>query len=84
MALLREWWWLPQHGASWPSAGRSPGGGACLILLDYLAQQGRDAPDDPYKGSATQSGVVTFGAPHVHEGCDGFRLTSFDGTPTTV
>jgi hypothetical protein len=76
----------PQHGASWPSAGRSPRGGACLILLGYLAQQGRDALDDnnPYKGSATRSGVVTFGAPHVHEGFDGFRLTSFDGTPTTV
>jgi hypothetical protein len=40
---------------------------ACLILLDYLAQQGRDVLDDnnPYRGSATQSGVVTFGAPHV-------------------
>jgi len=24
MALLREWWWLLQHGASWPSAGWSP------------------------------------------------------------
>jgi hypothetical protein len=40
---------------------------ACLILLDYLAQHGPQVLDEanPYKDSATQSGVVTFGAPHV-------------------
>jgi hypothetical protein len=40
---------------------------ACLILLDYLAQHGPEVLDEanPYQGSATQSGVVTFGAPHV-------------------
>jgi len=40
---------------------------ACLILLDYLARHGPQVLDEanPYQGSATQVGVVTFGAPHV-------------------
>ncbi len=40
---------------------------AALILLDYVQQFGGEVLDEanPYRGSSTQVGFVTFGAPHV-------------------
>ena len=40
---------------------------AALILLDYVQQFGGVVLDEtnPYRGSSTQAGFVTFGAPHV-------------------
>lgn len=40
---------------------------AALTLLDHAALHGAQVLDEanPYQASATQSGVVTFGAPHV-------------------